>query len=69
MSRGSVLLCSILMCKVSKYRGFRVYSVNKTGGRKKMFITSTSAAGNKERCLAPSQHLSKLLFWDTGELS
>ncbi len=34
-----------------------------------MFITSTNAAGYKGRCLAPSQHLSKLLFWDTGELS
>jgi hypothetical protein len=34
---------SILLCTVSKYRGFRVYSMNKTGGRRKWFMTSASA--------------------------
>jgi hypothetical protein len=29
---------------LSKYRGFSVYSMKKTGGRRKLFITGANAA-------------------------
>ncbi len=44
LSRGSVLLYSNVYRTVSKFRGLRVYSMNKTGGRRKLFLTSANVA-------------------------
>jgi hypothetical protein len=43
---SSVILYSILLtvCKVFKYWGFLVYSMNKAGCRRKLYISSVSAA-------------------------
>ncbi len=54
---------------LSKYRGFRVYSMNKTGGRRKMFITtvhSANAASWLSSCWAPSQSLLFFFFFYYG---
>jgi hypothetical protein len=48
---------------LSKCRGFSVYSMNKTGGRRKMFITRANSASWLSSCWAPSQSLLKLLLW------
>jgi len=42
---------------------FSVHSMNKTGGRRKMFITRANAAGRLSSCSAPSQSLFKSLLW------
>jgi hypothetical protein len=44
---------------LSKYRGFGVYSMDKTGGRWKMFITRTNAASWLSSGSSPSQSLLK----------
>jgi hypothetical protein len=48
---------------LSQYRGFNVYSMNKTGGRRKMFITRVTAASWLSSCSAPSQPLLKPLLY------
>jgi hypothetical protein len=45
------------------YKGFGDYSMNKTRGRRKMFITRANAASRLNRCSAPSQLLLKALLW------
>ena len=60
LRRGCVLLHSIMYYCVQSLNkgGYRVYSMNKTGGRKKLFITSASAEVDG----AGVQHLLKPLF-------
>ncbi len=48
-SREKVLMCTVVHIRgnwspLSKYRGFSVYSMNKLGGRRKMFITKANSA-------------------------
>jgi hypothetical protein len=47
-SREKVLMCTVHRrgnsSPLSKYRGFSVYSMNITGGRRKMFKTRANAA-------------------------
>ncbi len=62
LSRGSVLLYSILLCTNSKNRGDCVYSMNITGGRRKLSITRASAVTWGSSCSATYQHLLKPLF-------
>jgi hypothetical protein len=47
---------------LSKYRWFSVYSMNKTGGRRKMFVTMANAASWLSSCWAPSQFLLRPIF-------
>jgi hypothetical protein len=59
-SREKVLLYSqkreleyTLPSTLSKNREFGMYPMNKTGGRRIMFITRTNAANWESRCSAP----------------
>jgi hypothetical protein len=49
---------------LSIYRGFGVYSMNKTGGRRTMFIIRANATSRLSSFSAPSQLLLKPLLWD-----
>jgi len=51
----------------SKYKGFGVYSMNKTWDRRKMFITRENVATRLSSCSAPSQPLLMPLLW--GEIA
>jgi hypothetical protein len=57
LNRSSLLLYSVILFTVFKYGGYPVYSMNKTGGRRKLLTTSATVEG------AEVQHLLKLLFW------
>ncbi len=66
-------ILSILLGPLSKYRGFSVYSINKTGSRRKKFITRANGASWLSSCSAPSQPFSSLffglkLFWQNWQL-
>ncbi len=42
--KDAVLHTLVYNCAVSEYIGFEVYSMNKTRGRRTLYITSTSVA-------------------------
>ncbi len=63
---GAMSRCSsekVLMCTQKRELEFSAYSMNKTGGRRKMLITRANAASWLSSSSAPSQSLLKSLLW------